>query len=157
MIIQSTIIPFSIVYRFLPPHWLSLMAVCCTIGTLQITFMYGPVLATIHDLTPVRLRATMTALLLIGLNIFGASLGAAVAALLTEVTGSFTWGTSSQRKPPCLRFPFSLWLSAATHPTWNASHANRRIGTFARGGIEMREAVVVASSRTPLAKSFGDR
>ncbi len=81
------------------------MAVCCTIGTLQITFMYGPVLATIHDLTPVRLRATMTALLLIGLNIFGASLGAAVAALLTEVTGSFTWGIFITAQAALLAIP----------------------------------------------------
>jgi len=54
------------------------------------TFKYGPVLATIQDMTRMRLRATMAALLLIGLNLFGASLGLAVPALLTEATGTYT-------------------------------------------------------------------
>ena len=54
VILQATIFPFSVAYRFLPSHLLPLLAVCCVVGTLQITFMYGPVLATIHELTPVR-------------------------------------------------------------------------------------------------------
>ena len=54
--------------------------------------MYGPVLATVQELTPLRLRATMVAFLLIGLNIFGASLGAVIAAWLAGRLHSYTWG-----------------------------------------------------------------
>jgi hypothetical protein len=46
----------------------------------------------VHELTPERLRATMIAFLLICLNIFGASLGALIAAQLTRYLGSYTWG-----------------------------------------------------------------
>jgi MFS family permease len=56
-----------------------------------ITFMYGPVLATIQELAPLRLRATMVAILLIGLNLLGASLGSVIAASLVEPLHSFTW------------------------------------------------------------------
>src|SRR5262249_37631368 len=68
------------------------LAVCCVIASMMITYMYGPVLATVQELTPPHLRATMVAFLLIGLNILGASLGSVIAAWLAGLLHSYTWG-----------------------------------------------------------------
>jgi MFS family permease len=97
VILQLVIIPFSVAYRFLPGDFRTLLAVCCVVASMQITFMYGPVLATIQELTPLRQRATMVAVWLIGLNILGASLGSVIAAWLkgrmsSYTSNSYTWG-----------------------------------------------------------------
>jgi MFS family permease len=89
--VQLAVWPIAATYRFLPGDWRPALAVCCAIGSILITFMYGPVLATIQELAPLRLRATMVAILLIGLNILGASLGAVIAAAVEERIGSYTW------------------------------------------------------------------
>jgi hypothetical protein len=54
--------------------------------------MYGPVYATVQELTPLSIRATMIAFLIIWLNILGVSLGAVITAALSERLGSYTWG-----------------------------------------------------------------
>ena len=70
--------------------------------------MYGPVLATIQELTPVRLRATMVSVLLIGLNVFGASLGAVIAAWLVGRLHSYTWGIFITAQASLLAIPLFL-------------------------------------------------
>ena len=82
------------------------MAVCCVVGSMQITFMYGPVLATVQELTPVRQRATMVALLMMGLNILGASLGAVIAAWLAGRLHSYTWGIFITAQASLVAIPF---------------------------------------------------
>jgi hypothetical protein len=89
--VQLAIWPVAITFRFLPGDWRPALGVCCAISSILITFIYGPVLATIQELAPLRLRATMVAILLIGLNILGASLGAVIAAAVQERIGSYTW------------------------------------------------------------------
>jgi len=89
---QLAIAPFAITSRFLPGDYYIGMGVCYCIGSIMVTIMYGPVLATVQELSPIRLRATTIALLMIGLNIFGASLGSVIAALLKDWLHSFTWG-----------------------------------------------------------------
>lgn len=90
--IQMIITPFAIAFRFLPDDFYVSLAVCHFFGSMMVTIMYGPVLATVQELSPVRLRAMTVAVLIIGLNVSGASLGAVIAAWLTEVLHSYTWG-----------------------------------------------------------------
>jgi MFS family permease len=89
--IQLAIWPIAVTYRFVPGEWRPALAVCCAIGSILITFIYGPVLATIQELAPLRLRATIVAILMIGLNILGASLGALIAAEVEKRIHSYTW------------------------------------------------------------------
>jgi len=89
---QLAIAPFAIAYRFLPGEFYVGLGVCAFFGSILVTFMYGPVLATVQELSPVRMRAMTVALLMIGLNVTGASLGSVVAAWLTEALHSYTWG-----------------------------------------------------------------
>jgi hypothetical protein len=107
--LQLAIYPFAALYRFLPANWISGLAVCCCISSMSITFMYGPVLATIQELTPVRLRATMVAILLIGLNIFGASLGSVLAAALVKPLHSYTWAIFITAQAAVLAIPLFYW------------------------------------------------
>ena len=92
VISQLAIAPFAITNRFLPGDYTIGLGVCYCISSIMVTIMYGPVLATVQELSPIRLRATTIALLMIGLNIFGASLGSVIAAWLTGWLHSYTWG-----------------------------------------------------------------
>jgi MFS family permease len=105
--IQMAIAPFSILFRFIAPDSF-LFPIGCFAGSITVTMMYGPVLATVQELTPLRLRATMIALLLIGLNILGSSLGALIAAELTRRLGSYTWGIFLTAQIGLLAIPMFL-------------------------------------------------
>ena len=91
IVMQMSVAPFCILFRFVDPDSI-LFPVAYFVGSIFVTMMYGPVFATVQELTPVRIRATMIAFLLICLNILGASLGALIAARLTKYLGSYTWG-----------------------------------------------------------------
>jgi MFS family permease len=108
IVIQLAILPFMIAYRFLPGQQRVGLAVCCCVGSIMITFMYGPVLATIQELAPVRLRATMVAILLIGLNIVGASLGSVIAAALVKPFHSYTWAIFVTAQAALIAIPLFL-------------------------------------------------
>jgi MFS family permease len=88
--LQLAIVPAGITFRFVAPDSI-LFPLCCTINSIYVTMMYGPVLATVQELTPVRIRSTMIAFLIIWLNILGASLGALIAVRLKGHVGSYTW------------------------------------------------------------------
>jgi MFS family permease len=108
VVLQLAICPFAIAFRLLPGDLRPALFACCVLATVLVTFMYGPVLATVQELTPVRLRATMVALLLIGLNILGASLGAVIAAWLVEILRSYTWGIFITAQVGLLSIPVFL-------------------------------------------------
>ena len=108
ILIQTAIIPFAVAFRFLPGDFRAALWVCCLVGSIQITFMYGPVLATIQELTPVGLRATMVAFWLIGLNILGASLGSVIAAWLAGRLHSYTWGIFITAQASLVAIPFFI-------------------------------------------------
>ena len=108
IIVQIAIVPFAVAYRFLPADARVVMAMCCVVGSMQITFMYGPVLATVQELTPSRQRATMVALLMMGLNILGASLGAVIAAWLAGRLHSYTWGIFITAQASLVAIPFFI-------------------------------------------------
>lgn len=59
-------------------------------------------------MSPIRLRATTIALLMIGLNIFGASLGSVIAAWLTGWLHSYTWGIFITAQAGLLSIPLFL-------------------------------------------------
>ena len=105
---QLAIAPFAIAARFLPGENYVGLGMCYCIGCVLITIMYGPVLATVQELSSIRLRATTVALLMIGLNIFGASLGSIIAALLTGYLESYTWGIFITAQAGLLSIPVFL-------------------------------------------------
>jgi len=124
---QIAIAPFVIAYRFLPGDYFLLLGVCYGMGSILITIMYGPVLATIQELSPVRFRSTTVALLMIGLNIFGASLGSVLAAWLAGFLHSFTWGIFITAQASLLSSPFFL-LAYRRYETDLARLSNLQLG-----------------------------
>jgi MFS family permease len=113
--LQLVIAPFSILFRLVSPDsiWFS---ICGAIGSIFVTMMYGPVLATVQELTPLRIRATMIAFLIIWLNLLGASLGAVLAAKLIQYLGSYTWGILAIVQVSLLAVPL-FWLAARRYET----------------------------------------
>jgi MFS family permease len=89
--LQLFIAPFGIAFRFVAPHS-AFFALCCFVSSIYVTMMYGPVYATVQELSPLRIRSTMIAFLIIWLNILGVSLGAVITATLSDYLGSYTWG-----------------------------------------------------------------
>ena len=108
VVAQIAIAPFAIAYRFLPGDYLIALGAFNCIAAIMVTIMYGPVLATVQELSPIRLRATTIALLMLGLNIFGASLGSVIAAWLTGFLNSFTWGILITAQAGLLSIPLFL-------------------------------------------------
>ncbi len=124
---QLAIAPFAITNRFLPGNYYIGLGVCYCIGSIMVTIMYGPVLATVQELSPIRLRATTVALLMIGLNIFGASLGSVMAAWLTGWLHSYTWGIFITAQVGLLSIPLFL-LAYRRYETDLARLANLQLG-----------------------------
>lgn len=89
--VQVAIAPLCILFRFVAPESY-LFPIGYFASSISVTMMYGPVLASVQELTPLRQRSTMIAFLLIGLNVLGASLGALIAANISRSLGSYTWG-----------------------------------------------------------------
>lgn len=108
--VQLAIAPFGIAFRFIAPDSF-LFPVGCFVGSIFVTMMYGPVLATVQELTPLKNRATMIAFLLLLLNIAGASLGAVIAAQLSKHLGSYTWGIFLTGQISLLAIPVLLWAA----------------------------------------------
>ncbi len=106
---QLLIAPFAIAFRFLPGDSYFLLALCGCISFILVTIWYGPVLATVQELTPVRFRATTVAILLIGLNILGASLGAVIAALLSNGLKSYTLGIFLAAQASLIAIPLFIF------------------------------------------------
>jgi MFS family permease len=97
IVIQIVISPFGIAFRLLPPDsWM--FPVCCLASAMLVTMIYGPIYASVQELTPLRIRSTMIAVLIVGLMLMGASLGSPLAALIAEklkaagVAQPLTWG-----------------------------------------------------------------
>lgn len=106
---QLVVAPFAIAFRFLPGDSYFMLALCGFFSFILVTIWYGPVLATVQELTPVRFRATTVAILLIGLNILGASLGAVVAALLSKALESYTWGIFLAAQASLIAIPLFIF------------------------------------------------
>ena len=83
VVIQVVIAPFGMAFRLLPPDSF-LFLLCGLLSPILVTMIYGPIYASVQELTPVRVRATMIAVLIVGLMLLGASLGGPLAAYIAE-------------------------------------------------------------------------
>jgi MFS family permease len=61
-----------------------LFYLCWFMGSLQSTTWYGPVFATVQDLAPPRIRATIVAFLLLVINLFGTGLGPWITGMIAD-------------------------------------------------------------------------
>ncbi len=83
VLIQLVVSPFGIAFRLISPES-PMFPVCGLVCAILVTMHYGSVYASVQELTPVRIRATMIAVLIVGLMLLGASLGGPLAAYLAE-------------------------------------------------------------------------
>ena len=115
--IQVVISPFGMAFRFLPADSL-MFPVCCFLSAILVTMIYGPIYASVQELTPLRIRATMVAVLIIGLMLLGASLGGRLAAFLADRIAAagfteepLTWGIFFTGQVGLLAIPLLLWAA----------------------------------------------
>jgi MFS family permease len=83
VVIQIVVSPFGIAFRLLSPDS-AMFPVCAAVSAMLVTMIYGPIYASVQELTPLRIRSTMIAVLIVGLMLLGASLGGPLAAFLAE-------------------------------------------------------------------------
>jgi len=83
VVIQIVVSPFGIAFRLLSPDS-AMFSVCAAVSAMLVTMIYGPIYASVQELTPLRIRSTMIAVLIVGLMLLGASLGGPLAAFLAE-------------------------------------------------------------------------
>jgi MFS family permease len=83
-LLMFAIMPLTLGFRFAPPDS---MVFFLGMGFFffGLSSFYGPAFSTVQDLTPVRLRGVMTAVLLVACNLFGFSLGSFMAGVAQEL------------------------------------------------------------------------
>ena len=82
VIFMLMLTPLIITYRYVSPDNI-LFYIGMSAGFVNVMALYGPVYATVQDLTPAKLRGSMTAILLLACNMVGLGLGAWGAGLLS--------------------------------------------------------------------------
>ncbi len=82
-IFMLALIPFILSYRYAAPDS-PLFFIGMSAGFVSLMAFYGPVFSTVQDLTPMRLRGSMTAVLLLACNMIGFGLGALMTGLLSD-------------------------------------------------------------------------
>ena len=75
--------PLTISYRFVEPDTFIFYFTLFFIS-LNVTFFYGPVFASVQALTPVKIRSTMVAIFILGVNIIGMGVGSFVTGYLVD-------------------------------------------------------------------------
>jgi MFS family permease len=107
--------PMTVVFRIIRPDsplfWAAYGFTC-----VSVTIYYGPVFSTVQQLSPQSLRAMMMAVFLLGMNLLGVSLGAAVAAVLTGLLEDRTLGLLITGLVGLLAIP--CFLRVARHAAW---------------------------------------
>jgi MFS family permease len=83
LICLLTMVPILSSYRFIPPDS-PFFFICMAITFFYVSFSYGPVLASIQDLTPVPYRATILGFHILVINIIGAGVSAGGVGLLSD-------------------------------------------------------------------------
>ena len=123
-----------------------------------VTMLYGPIYASVQELTPLRIRSSMIAVLIVGLMLLGASLGGPLAWLLAEKFDSSRVHAAADGGHFRHRANWSFSDSAAAG---GRAPLQPRFGADSRYGLieenNMGEAVIVTSSRTALANRFAVR
>ena len=75
--------PLTISYRFVEPDTFIFYFTLFFIS-LNVTFFYGPVFASVQALTPVKIRSTMVAIFILGVNIIGMGVGSFITGYLVD-------------------------------------------------------------------------
>ncbi|MBY6188898.1 MFS transporter [Microbulbifer agarilyticus] len=83
-IMMLVLAPLLLGYRLVDPSSPFFYIGMCT-GLFLMSVFYGPAFSTIQDLSPVRMRARMTALLLIACNLIGLGLGSVITGVVSDL------------------------------------------------------------------------
>jgi MFS family permease len=83
-ILMLTIAPLTVAFRFASPDS-PMFFIALAFALFSVSSFYGPAFSTVQDLTPVRLRGLMTALLLVACNLVGMGLGALMTGLISDL------------------------------------------------------------------------
>ncbi len=108
--------PLLLGYRLVDPSSSFFYIGMCA-GFFLMSAFYGPAFSTIQDLSPVRMRARMTAILLIACNLIGLGLGAFMTGLVSDmlqsaaVESSLTWSLLTMDLISLLAIPSFAWAS----------------------------------------------
>ncbi len=108
--------PLLLGYRLVDPSSPLFYIGMCT-GFVLMSAFYGPAFSTIQDLSPARMRARMTAILLIACNLIGLGLGAVMTGMMSDllqgaaVENSLTWSLLTTDLMSLFTIPFFIWAS----------------------------------------------
>ena len=81
------ITPLTVSYRYVSPDN-PLFYIGMSAGFVSVLAYYGPVFSTVQNLTPARLRGSMTAVVLLAINIVGIGFGALMVGVLSDYLAS---------------------------------------------------------------------
>jgi MFS transporter, Spinster family, sphingosine-1-phosphate transporter len=83
-ILMLAVAPLTLAFRFASPES-PMFFIALAFALFSVSSFYGPAFSTVQDLTPVRLRGLMTALLLVACNLVGMGLGALMTGLISDL------------------------------------------------------------------------
>jgi len=115
-LLMLVLTPLLLGYRLVDPSSPLFYIGMCT-GLFLMSAFYGPAFSTIQDLSPVRMRARMTAILLIACNLIGLGLGAVITGVVSDslqaaaIENSLTWSLFATDLISLLTIPCFIWAS----------------------------------------------
>jgi MFS transporter, Spinster family, sphingosine-1-phosphate transporter len=111
--------PTGLAYRLVDPATPAFW-ICMVIGFFQVGAFYGPTFATVQDLCPPQVRATVVAFLILVLNLVGVALGVTGAGILVDhlislgVHDPYSWMLFGFTALSCLAIPL-FWLASLAY------------------------------------------
>ena len=83
-ILMLLVAPLTLAFRFASPDS-PMFFIALAFALFSVSSFYGPAFSTVQDLTPVRLRGLMTALLLVACNLVGMGIGALMTGFISDL------------------------------------------------------------------------
>ena len=83
-ILMLLVAPLTLAFRFTSPES-PMFFIALAFALFSVSSFYGPAFSTVQDLTPVRLRGLMTALLLVACNLVGMGIGALMTGFISDL------------------------------------------------------------------------
>jgi len=83
-ILMLVVAPLTLAFRFASPES-PMFFIALAFALFSVSSFYGPAFSTVQDLTPVRLRGLMTALLLVACNLVGMGIGALMTGFISDL------------------------------------------------------------------------
>ena len=114
--LMIAVTPLTIGYRFASPDSI-IFFIGMSFALFSLSSFYGPAFSTVQDLTPVRLRGIMTAVLLVACNLLGFSLGSFMTGVTQElfqsaaISNPYTWSLLIADILGALTIPCFLYAS----------------------------------------------